>query len=55
VLRPGAAADFGRWRVERLVVQVADPRVAAWSTDPRSGTPGLPELAADVPLPTRIG
>lgn len=55
VLGPGAAADFGRWRVERLVVQVADPRVAAWSTDPRSGTPGLPELAADVPLPTRIG
>ncbi|MBE8146349.1 hypothetical protein IOD13_07165 [Brevibacterium casei] len=42
---------FGRWRVERLVVQVADPRVAAWSTDPRSGTPGLPELAADVPSP----
>src|SRR5699024_5362850 len=50
VLAPGAEADIVRWRVERLVVQVADPRVAAWSTDPRSGTPGLPELAPDVPL-----
>lgn len=55
VLRPGADADFVRWSVERLVVQVADARVAAWSTDPRSGTPGLPELAADVALPTRVG
>lgn len=54
VLVPGAQADFVRWQVERLVVQVADPRVAAWSTDPRSGTPGLPELSPDVPLPTRV-
>ena len=54
VLAPGAAADFVRWQVERLVVQVADARVAAWSTDPRSGTPGLPELSPDVALPTRV-
>lgn len=54
VLAPGAVADFVRWKVERLVVQVADPRVAAWSTDPRSGTPGLPELAPDMSLPTRV-
>lgn len=54
VLVPGAPADFVRWQVERLVVQVADPRVAAWSTDPRSGTPGLPELSPDVPLPTPV-
>jgi predicted amidohydrolase YtcJ len=54
VLAPGADADIVRWKVERLVVQVADPRVAAWSTDPRSGTPGLPELAPDVPLPTPV-
>ncbi|WP_167953165.1 metal-dependent hydrolase [Brevibacterium marinum] len=54
VLAPGAEADFVRWQVERLVVQVADPRVAAWSTDPRSGTPGLPELSPEVALPTRI-
>ena len=54
VLAPGAEADFARWQVERLVVQVADPRVAAWSTDPRSGTPGLPELSPEVALPTRV-
>lgn len=54
VLAPGAEADIVRWKVDRLVVQVADPRVAAWSTDPRSGTPGLPELAPDVPLPIRV-
>ncbi|MDN6747737.1 MAG: metal-dependent hydrolase [Brevibacterium sp.] len=54
VLAPGAEADYVRWQVERLVVQVADARVAAWSTDPRSGTPGLPELSPDVALPTRI-
>ena len=54
VLAPGAEADIVRWKVERLVVQVADPRVAAWSTDPRSGTPGLPELAPDVPFPIRV-
>ena len=54
VLAPGADADIVRWKVERLVVQVADPRVAAWSTDPRSGTPGLPELSPDVALPTRV-
>lgn len=54
VLVPGAPADIVRWKVERLVVQVSDPRVAAWSTDPRSGTPGLPELSDSVPLPTRV-
>lgn len=54
VLRPGAVADQVRWRVDRLVIQVADPRVAAWSTDPASGTPGLPELAPEVALPVRV-
>ncbi|WP_193070601.1 metal-dependent hydrolase [Brevibacterium sp. FME37] len=54
VLAPGAEADLVRWQVDRLVVQVADERVAAWSTDPRSGTPGLPELSPEVALPTRI-
>lgn len=54
VLAPGKRADIVRWKVDRLVVQVADPRVAEWSTDPRSGTPGLPEMAPDIPLPRRI-
>jgi cytosine/adenosine deaminase-related metal-dependent hydrolase len=51
VLAPGAEATAVRWRVGELVVQVADERLAAWSTDPRSGTPGLPDLADDAPRP----
>ncbi|MEY4169245.1 MAG: hypothetical protein RLZ94_318, partial [Actinomycetota bacterium] len=26
-----------------------DGRIAAWSTDPRSGTPPLPDMEADAP------
>lgn len=51
VLAPGSEATAVRWRVGDLVVQVADERLAAWSTDPRSGTPGLPDLSGDSPLP----
>ncbi|MFI6349753.1 amidohydrolase [Streptomyces sp. NPDC050560] len=51
VLAPGAPADYAVWRVGGLVVQAPDDRVARWSTDPRSGTPGLPPLGADDPLP----
>lgn len=51
VLVPGAPATYAIWAAEDLVVQTPDHRVAAWSTDPRSGTPGLPDLAPDAPLP----
>ncbi|GAA2436208.1 amidohydrolase [Streptomyces macrosporus] len=51
VLVPGAPADYAIWRVGELVVQVPDHRIAAWSTDPRSGTPGLPDLAPGRDLP----
>lgn len=51
VLAPGAEATAVRWRVGELIVQVADERLAAWSTDPRSGTPGLPDLTGESPLP----
>nr|WP_212754129.1 metal-dependent hydrolase [Brevibacterium luteolum] len=51
VLAPGAAATACVWSVESLLVQAADSRVAAWSTDPRSGTPGLPDLSSDAALP----
>lgn len=51
-LAPGAEATAVRWRVGELIVQVADERLAAWSTDPRSGTPGLPDLTGSSPLPT---
>ncbi|MER6168497.1 amidohydrolase [Streptomyces violaceorubidus] len=51
VLVPGAPADYAVWRTGDLVVQAPDDRVARWSTDPRSGTPGLPDLAPGRDLP----
>ncbi|MDQ1040032.1 putative amidohydrolase YtcJ [Streptomyces sp. V3I8] len=51
VLVPGAPADYAVWRTEELVVQAPDDRVARWSTDPRSGTPGLPDLSPGADLP----
>ncbi|MFJ8311996.1 MULTISPECIES: amidohydrolase [unclassified Streptomyces] len=50
-LVPGAPADYAVWRTEELVVQAPDDRVARWSTDPRSGTPGLPDLTPGTALP----
>jgi hypothetical protein len=50
VLRPGADATFAVWgHVGRLVMTTPDGRVAAWSTDPRSGSPGLPDLETTAP------
>ncbi len=51
VIAPGAAAHLAIWDAEDVMVQTPDHRVAGWSTDPRSGTPGLPTLDEDVPLP----
>jgi predicted amidohydrolase YtcJ len=46
VLAPGAVASYAVWQVPgELVVQAPDARVAAWSTDPRAGVPGLPDLS----------
>ncbi|MFG3193303.1 amidohydrolase [Streptomyces omiyaensis] len=50
-LVPGAPADYAIWRTGDLVVQAPDDRVARWSTDPRSGTPGLPDLSPGAELP----
>jgi predicted amidohydrolase YtcJ len=50
-LVPGAAATFAVWEASELVVQAPDDRIQAWSTDPRSGTPGLPDLTPGRPLP----
>ncbi|MCX3058726.1 amidohydrolase [Streptomyces beihaiensis] len=50
-LVPGAPADYAVWRTDALVVQAPDDRVARWSTDPRSGTPGLPDLTPGAQLP----
>ncbi|MEU5610762.1 amidohydrolase [Streptomyces sparsogenes] len=54
VLVPGAPADYAVWRTGELVVQVPDTRVAGWSTDPRSGTPGLPDLTPGAQLPVCV-
>ncbi len=54
VLAPGAPADYAIWRTGELVVQVPDTRVAGWSTDPRSGTPGLPDLTPGGQLPVCV-
>ncbi|MCP3816983.1 amidohydrolase [Streptomyces sp. A3M-1-3] len=51
VLVPGAPADYAVWRTAELVVQAPDDRLARWSTDPRSGTPGLPDLTPGGELP----
>ncbi|MFD7277992.1 amidohydrolase [Streptomyces sp. NPDC059862] len=51
VLVPGTPADYAVWRTGELVVQAPDDRVARWSTDPRSGTPGLPDLTPGSDLP----
>ncbi|MEJ5944989.1 amidohydrolase family protein [Pseudokineococcus basanitobsidens] len=50
-LVPGALATLAVWAVGDLVVQSADARVSSWSTDPRSGVPGLPDLAPGAPAP----
>ena len=54
VLVPGAPADYAVWAIGDLVVQTPDERVANWSTDPRSGTPGLPDLTPGGPLPQAL-
>ncbi|GGS67600.1 amidohydrolase [Streptomyces violaceus] len=54
VLVPGAPADYAVWHTGELVVQAPDDRVARWSTDPRSGTPGLPDLTPGRDLPVCV-
>ena len=50
-LAPGTPATFAVWDVPgELVVQVPDRRVADWSTDPRAGVAGLPDLAGHDPV-----
>jgi predicted amidohydrolase YtcJ len=51
VLAVGAPATLAVWSAGGLVVQAPDDRIQAWSTDPRSGTPGLPDLAPGVEVP----
>ena len=39
-----APAHYVAWSAPDLIVQAPDDRVARWSTDERSGVPGLPPL-----------
>ena len=49
-LAPGAPATLAVWDVPgELVVQTPDRRVSAWSTDPRAGVAGLPDLSGPDP------
>lgn len=50
----GRPASFAVWAVGDLLVQAPDDRIQAWSTDPRSGTPGLPDLSAGATLPVNL-
>lgn len=54
VLVPDAPAHFAIWEPTDLVVQAPDDRISAWSTDPRSGTPGLPDVSPGAVLPTCV-
>ena len=50
-LVPGAPATFAVWDLPgELVVQIPDDRVSAWSTDPRAGVAGLPDLSGGDPV-----
>ena len=50
-LAPGCPATFAVWQLPGdLVVTPPDARVAGWSTDPRSGVAGLPDLDAPDPV-----
>jgi predicted amidohydrolase YtcJ len=50
----GLPATFAVWEVGDLVVQAPDDRIQTWSTDPRSGTPGLPDLSPGAPAPRAL-
>ncbi len=50
----GLPATFAVWQVGDLVVQAPDDRIQTWSTDPRSGTPGLPDLSPGAPKPVTL-
>ena len=49
VIAVGAPAHFVAWNVEHYTIDVPDQRKVAWSVDPRSGTPELPDVRQEVP------
>jgi hypothetical protein len=51
VLTPGSPASYAVFEAGPLGVGAADERLSQWSTDERSGVPGLPDLAPGRDLP----
>lgn len=51
VLAPGSPASYAVFAAGPLGVDAADERLSQWSTDERSGVPGLPDLAPERDLP----
>lgn len=51
MIATGAAATFAVWKAGELAVDSPDHRLTRWSTDARSGVPGLPDLAPGRDLP----
>ena len=52
-IRIGQRAELSVWRAESVGVEDATTGIATWSTDARSGTPLLPVLGPEGPLPVR--
>lgn len=52
-LNPGTEATFVVWEPWDLTVRGQDERIQTWSTDPRSRTPMLPDLAEGSPQALR--
>jgi len=53
VLEPGSPAHMVIWQAADVGVHAPDERLSRWSTDPRSGVPGLPDLTLGVPRALR--
>jgi len=51
VVAPGSPATYAIFAAGSLGVDAPDERLARWSTDERSGVPGLPDLAPGAELP----
>jgi predicted amidohydrolase YtcJ len=51
ILRPGAGAHLAIWAAGDLEATTPSSTVQRWSTDPRSGVPGLPSVEPGVALP----
>ena len=47
----GEPAYLAVWQVDELTVERPDELVAAWSTDPRAGVPGLPSVEPEAEVP----